>query len=121
MDGFRLAFDRFGSPDRPSVVLLHGWPGHRRDYRQVASDLAETADVVIPDLRGFGESDKHLLNPAEFYSADAQARSVAGLIDELNSGNVSSWMSQTNRTGAGASTSRAGHRPCSFPAVARSR
>jgi pimeloyl-ACP methyl ester carboxylesterase len=88
VDGFRLAFDRFGSPDRPSVVLLHGWPGHRRDYRQVASDLAETADVVIPDLRGFGESDKHLLNPAEFYSADAQARSVAGLIDELNLGRV---------------------------------
>lgn len=83
MDGFRLAFDRVGSPDRTAVVLLHGWPGHRRDYRLVAANLTDAANVLIPDLRGFGESDKHLLDPRQFYSADAQARSVAGLIDEL--------------------------------------
>jgi pimeloyl-ACP methyl ester carboxylesterase len=83
VEGFRLAFDRFGSPGRPAVVLLHGWPGHRRDYRLVAADLASVADVVVPDLRGFGESDKHLVDPRQFYSADAQARSVAALIDEL--------------------------------------
>ena len=83
VDGFRLAFDRFGSSDRVSVVLLHGWPGHRRDYGLVAADLADVADVVVPDLRGFGESDKHLVDPRQFYSADAQARSIAGLIDEL--------------------------------------
>jgi pimeloyl-ACP methyl ester carboxylesterase len=83
VDGFRLAFDRFGSPDRPSVVLLHGWPGHRRDYRLVAADLTEIADVIVPDLRGFGDSDKHPVDPRRFYSADAQARSVAALLDEL--------------------------------------
>ena len=37
----------------------------------------------MPDLRGFGESDKHSRPPADAYSAAAQARSVAGLIDEL--------------------------------------
>ena len=37
----------------------------------------------MPDLRGFGESDKHPEPPAEAYSAVAQARSVVGLIDEL--------------------------------------
>jgi pimeloyl-ACP methyl ester carboxylesterase len=65
------------------VVLLHGWPGHRRDYRLVTAQLADLADIVVPDLRGFGESDKHLPDPRRFYNADAQARSVAGLIDEL--------------------------------------
>jgi pimeloyl-ACP methyl ester carboxylesterase len=83
VERFRLAFDRFGSVDRASVVLLHGWPGHRRDYRLVAAHLVDVADIVVPDLRGFGESDKHLLDPGQFYSADAQARSVAGLINEL--------------------------------------
>jgi len=39
--------------------------------------------VITPDLRGFGESDKHDRPPADAYSAAAQARSVAGLIDEL--------------------------------------
>lgn len=81
VDGFRLAFDRSGSGE--PVILLHGWPGDRTDYRVLAPDLAPFCDVVVPDLRGFGESDKHPADPAEQYSAAAQARSVVGLIREL--------------------------------------
>ena len=81
VDGFRLAYDRAGHG--PAVVLLHGWPGDRTDYREVAPLVAAAAEVITPDLRGFGESDKHQADPAARYSAAAQARSVAGLIDEL--------------------------------------
>jgi pimeloyl-ACP methyl ester carboxylesterase len=81
VDGFRLAYDRTGHG--PPVVLLHGWPGDRGDYRAVTPLLRESADVVVPDLRGFGASDKHAEDPASAYSAQAQARSVVGLIDEL--------------------------------------
>lgn len=86
VDGFSLAYDRSGGG--PPVVLLHGWPGGRSDYRLVAPLLADAADVVVPDLRGFGESDKHLVDPDEGYTADAQARSVTGLLDELGLGPV---------------------------------
>jgi len=81
VEGFSLAYERTG--DGPPVVLLHGWPGSRSDYRLVAPLLAGAADVVVPDLRGFGESDKHLVPPDEGYTGDAQARSVLGLLDEL--------------------------------------
>jgi pimeloyl-ACP methyl ester carboxylesterase len=81
VDRFSLAYDRLGSG--PPVVLLHGWPGDRTDFRELAPLLAADWDVVVPDLRGFGESDKHLEPPAETYSGDPQARSVAGLIEEL--------------------------------------
>jgi pimeloyl-ACP methyl ester carboxylesterase len=81
VDGFCLAYERAGSG--PPVMLLHGWPGDHTDYEDVAPLLTDRADVVIPDLRGFGESDKHPEPPAEAYSAVAQARSVVGLIDEL--------------------------------------
>jgi pimeloyl-ACP methyl ester carboxylesterase len=80
VDGFRLAYDRAGSG--PPVVLLHGWPGSRRDYREVVARLASAADVVVPDLRGFGDSDR-LDAAAEAYAAAGQAASVLGLIDEL--------------------------------------
>jgi pimeloyl-ACP methyl ester carboxylesterase len=80
VDGFQLAYDRAGTGD--GVVLLHGWPGDRHDYREVIPLLSDCA-VVAPDLRGFGESEKHPATPAEAYSADAQARSVVGLMDEL--------------------------------------
>jgi pimeloyl-ACP methyl ester carboxylesterase len=80
VDGFRLAYDRRGSG--PAVVLLHGWPGDRHDWRSVVTHLGDGFETVVPDLRGFGESDKPLGDPAG-YGAPGQAASVLGLIDEL--------------------------------------
>src|SRR5215813_5411261 len=84
IEGFRLAYDQVGSG--PSVVLLLGWPGDRTDYRDLVPLLAGSAQVVVPDLRGFGHSDKHVDEPERAYSGAAQARSVAGLIEELDLG-----------------------------------
>jgi len=86
VDEFRLAYERTGSG--PAVLLLHGWPGDRTDYRAVVPLVARSADVIVPDLRGFGESDKHPAEPARQYNAAAQARSIAGLIGELGLGQV---------------------------------
>src|SRR6266702_4076347 len=86
IDGFRLAYERTGSG--PAVLLLHGWPGDRADYRAVVPSVSQAADVIVPDLRGFGESDKHPADPAREYNAAAQARSIAGLIGELGLGQV---------------------------------
>ena len=38
IEGFRLAYDRVGSG--PPVVLLHGWPGDRTDFRDLVPLLA---------------------------------------------------------------------------------
>jgi pimeloyl-ACP methyl ester carboxylesterase len=86
IDGFRLAYDRTGAG--PAVLLLHGWPGDRTDYREVVPLVASAADVIVPDLRGFGASDRHPADPAAQYSAVAQARSLTGLIAELGLGPV---------------------------------
>jgi pimeloyl-ACP methyl ester carboxylesterase len=80
-DRFRLAYDRSGSG--PSVVLLHGWPGDHTDWDQLVPKLTDIADVLAPDLRGFGQSDKYEADPEEIYSAHGQARAVAALMDEL--------------------------------------
>jgi pimeloyl-ACP methyl ester carboxylesterase len=84
IDGFQLTYDRTGSG--PAVLLLHGWPGDRTDYREVVPLVSAAADVVVPDLRGFGDSDKHRADPAAQYNAAGQARSVVGLIEELGLG-----------------------------------
>ena len=82
VDGFELSYDRTGRG--APAVLLHGWPGSRSDYDEVVPLLAGSVDAVVPDLRGFGDSDKHDADPARHYDATAQARSIAGLIDELD-------------------------------------
>jgi len=69
-------------------VLLHGWPGGRSAYRLVAPLLADFGHVVVPDLRGFGESAKHADTPDGGYQAAAQPRRVFGLLDELDLGPV---------------------------------
>jgi pimeloyl-ACP methyl ester carboxylesterase len=80
VDGFRLRYVRRGSG--APVVLLHGWPGCWWDQHRVL-ELLEDCDVVVPDLRGFGGSDRHDADPVAAYSAAAQAASVLGLLDEL--------------------------------------
>src|SRR5215470_351839 len=81
VDGFRLAYDRAGRG--PTVLLLHGWPGDRTDYRAVVPRVAAAVEVIVPDLRGFGESDRHPAEPRSQYTAAAQARSIIALIGEL--------------------------------------
>ncbi|HTU97170.1 MAG TPA: alpha/beta hydrolase [Solirubrobacteraceae bacterium] len=89
IDGFSLAFDRVGADaSGRAVVLLHGWPGDRRDWRAVGELLqADTpATALVPDLRGFGDSDKRADSDPDAYAAAGQAASVLGLLDELGMG-----------------------------------
>jgi pimeloyl-ACP methyl ester carboxylesterase len=56
VNGIRL-HHRIGG-DGPPVVLLHGWPQTGHCWRHVADELAMGHTVVVPDLRGYGRSDK---------------------------------------------------------------
>jgi pimeloyl-ACP methyl ester carboxylesterase len=76
-----LAYDRAGGGR--AVLLLHGWPGDRTDYRDLVPLLVDHVEVVVPDLRGFGETDRRADAPPESYAAAAQADSLAVLIEEL--------------------------------------
>ena len=75
-----LVHDRAGSG--PPVLLLHGWPGDRTDFAEVARLLSDggVAETVVPDLLGFG------LSPAPegtLVGRDEQVRAVLGLMDAL--------------------------------------
>lgn len=42
----------------PPLLLLHGYPQTHAMWHRVAPRLAEEFTVVVPDLRGYGDSDK---------------------------------------------------------------
>ena len=68
--------------DGPAVLFLHGWPDSHRLWRhQVAALTAAGYRCVVPDLRGFGESDR----PAEVeaYALPLLAGDVLGVLDQL--------------------------------------
>jgi pimeloyl-ACP methyl ester carboxylesterase len=63
----------------PPVVLLHGWPQHWYEWRDVIPLLAPHARVISPDLRGFGWTDV----PESGYEKDQLKRDVLALLDTL--------------------------------------
>ncbi len=44
------------SPDVPLLVLIHGSGWHGLQFAQLATGLSDTAEILIPDLRGHGEN-----------------------------------------------------------------
>jgi pimeloyl-ACP methyl ester carboxylesterase len=64
------------------LVLLHGWPQHWFEWREVIGPLAERYRVLCPDLRGFGWSDA----PPRGYEKEALAADVLALLDALGVG-----------------------------------
>lgn len=55
-EGLRLFALSAGEPDRPALLLLHGWPHCSRLYDQVIDDLGQDHFVLAFDLPGIGES-----------------------------------------------------------------
>lgn len=79
-NGIELAVYELGSG--PAVVLLHGFPGLAYTWRHQIPALAEAGyRVVVPDLRGYGQSD----TPTEVESYDIAnlTDDLAGLLDAL--------------------------------------
>jgi pimeloyl-ACP methyl ester carboxylesterase len=55
--GFSQAYIRLGEGGVP-LVCVHGWPESKRIFWRVVEPLAAAGfDVVVPDLRGFGDSE----------------------------------------------------------------
>ena len=72
-----IAFDRRGNGI--PLVLLHGFPLDHHLWDEVVPLLESTFDLIIPDLRGFGDSTT-IDSPN---SIDDYASDIAGLLDYL--------------------------------------
>ena len=66
-------------PERPVLVLLHGSPGSIQDFDSLAGDLREQYRVIVPDLPGFGESQRDVPD----YSAFAHSVYLEELLARL--------------------------------------
>lgn len=61
------------------VVLLHGWLGTWYVWRKVISEIAQHYTVIVPDLRGFGDSDK----PKTGYDTHTLQNNIYQLVQQL--------------------------------------
>jgi haloacetate dehalogenase len=71
-----------GGSGRP-IVLLHGFPQTHLMWRHVAADLAADHTVIVPDLRGYGDSDKPADSGGQTYAKRTMAADVVALARAL--------------------------------------
>lgn len=74
LNGINVHYVRHG--EGMPLVLLHGWPEFWFSWRKNILPLAESFDVVVPDLRGFGETEKLGL-------PDPPSRLLSELVEDL--------------------------------------
>lgn len=72
-DHIQMAYLDIGNKDDPIVLLLHGEPASAYLYRNIAPQIADKGfRVIIPDLIGFGYSDKPKNPGAITYSSQTE-------------------------------------------------
>jgi len=75
-----IAFVREGVGGYP-LLLVHGWPETKRIWWRNISPLAEAGfEVIVPDLRGYGDSD---LSENDEYDLVYYSRDLYGLVHEV--------------------------------------
>jgi pimeloyl-ACP methyl ester carboxylesterase len=82
VNGAQLHVARTGE-GRP-LLLLHGWPEFWFTWKPVMVRLSDRFELIAPDLRGFGDSDK----PVGDFGPEDQAMDMAELIKALAVGPV---------------------------------
>ena len=84
LDGVQVCFRTGGKKGAPALVLLHGAPQTHVMWHRVAQALQNDYQLVLPDLRGYGDS-SHAKGEADHstYSKRAMAKDIAGLMTHL--------------------------------------
>ena len=77
VNGINLAYTRLGKGT--PLVLIHGFPLDHTSWNEAASLLQNEFDVILPDLRGFGQS----TTVETQYTVSDMADDLAGLLDAL--------------------------------------
>jgi len=71
------------APDAPVIVMIHGFTGSKENWYPLADELGGRYRLLIPDLPGWGESER---KPGAVYGFPEQAAHVAAFIRALAPG-----------------------------------
>ena len=71
-----------GNPERPTILLLHGFPTSSHMFRNLIPALADRYHLVAPDYPGYGFSSMPSVDEFD-YSFDNIARIISKFTDEI--------------------------------------
>jgi haloacetate dehalogenase len=83
-DGANLFVRRSGPKNAEPIVLLHGYPQTSAMWHAVAPILSRSYQVICPDLRGYGASEKPNSDARHYpYSKRAMAKDIIAMMKRL--------------------------------------
>ena len=82
VDNVKMFYRTAGQPDRPAVLLLHGFPSASHMFRELMPLLAEKYYVVAPDFPGFGQTEAPSRSEFE-YSFDHLSKIVDKFTEQI--------------------------------------
>lgn len=83
VNGVDIFYREAGSKDKPTILLLHGYPTSSHMFRNLMRDLADDYHLIAPDYPGYGRSEQPPMS--EFaYTFDNMANIVDGFLTALN-------------------------------------
>lgn len=81
LNGHPFFIRHWGNPDKPLLLMLHGFPEHSGAWAELAPLLTDRYHCVAPDQRGYGRS--WAPDGVENYAAGLLAGDMAALIDHF--------------------------------------
>jgi len=82
VNGFKIFYREAGDPQKPTVLLLHGFPTSSHMFRNLIPQLAGDYHVIAPDLPGYGLSD--MPDRKTFpYTFDHLAEIIGDFVDQI--------------------------------------
>ena len=57
LDGIKIFYREAGTPEKPSFLLLHGFPSASHMFRDLMPLLQKDFHLIASDYPGFGQSD----------------------------------------------------------------
>lgn len=81
VNGIDIVYEECGSSNGDTIVLLHGFCGSSQYWQKICPLLSEQYRVIIPDLRGHGESTAP--EGEGTYTMEVMAEDIAALLEEL--------------------------------------
>lgn len=83
VNGLNIFYREAGSPNNPTILLLHGYPTSSHMFRNLIPALADKFHLVAPDYPGFGYSAMPSVDEFD-YTFDRLAEVMAGFIDAIS-------------------------------------
>ncbi|KUJ61329.1 alpha/beta hydrolase [Flavobacteriaceae bacterium CRH] len=91
INGLDIFYRQAGSTEKPTLLLLHGFPSSSHMFRNLIDQLSDSFYIIAPDYPGFGQSSAPGINEFQ-YTFHNLSTTIESFIDKLELKNITFYI-----------------------------